>query len=299
MKPRCSLKPSPSPTGQTWSEALEILKRADVEAGAAVVSDQALLEARTGQRQLNLVYSDDESAIMGLVIVGEGEFDLIIDPPRRGQGMGSCALNAVLTRTPGPLATWVHGVNPAAVALLEGANFQPARTLIKMATSIAEIASQERTIALPAGYSVRTFTGSDAHAWVALNARVFAEHPEQGSLTETDLAARTQEPWFDAENFLLVHDSEGALKAYCWLKVEDGEGEIYVIGVAPEEAGKGLGAALFDLALQRLVQLANTSDAVRMVSLYVDADNERAVRLYRSRGLSDVLTSSQWIFNRP
>lgn len=273
--------------------------RADAEAGAAVVSDQAQLEARTGQRELNLVCLDDQSAIVGLAIVSEGEFDLVIDPPHRGKGAGSCALNAVLTSTSGPLATWVHGDNPAATALLAGAGFHPTRALVKMGTSIAEVASQTRTTTLPAGYSVRTFTSADAPEWIQLNARVFAEHPEQGNLTEADLAARMQEPWFDADNFLLVHDSEDSLKAYCWLKIETGEGEIYVIGVDPEESGKGLGAALFDLALQRLVQLSTTSDAVRMVSLYVDADNDRAVRLYRSRGLSEVLTSSQWMFNRP
>lgn len=299
MKNRCSLRRSSSSDGQDWPEVLDVLHRADTAAGAQVVSDQALLEARAGRRELHLVFaSDDQSTIVGVAILSEHEFDLVIDPAHRARGIGSCALQTVLAQTSGSLATWVHGDNPAATALLHHAHFQPVRTLLKMSLAAAEIKPQELEQALPNGYLARAFTPADASDWVQLNARVFAAHPEQGSLTEADLAARMSEAWFDSNNFLLVHDDDEALIAYCWLKVVDGEGEVYVIGVAPEASGTGLGGALFDLGMRRLMNISQGSSELERVSLYVDSDNERAVSLYRSRGFTEVFTSRQWMFNR-
>ena len=75
------------------------------------------------------------------------------------------------------------------------------------------------------------------------------------------------------------------LVASCWTKLhEDGVGEIYIVGVAPDWEGKGLGKAMVGVGLD---YLANHRFA-RQGKLFVEANNERAVRLYRKLGFTAV-----------
>jgi mycothiol synthase len=66
-------------------------------------------------------------------------------------------------------------------------------------------------------------------------------------------------------------------------------GEIYVIAVHPRFSGKGLGRALTIAGLTHL-QRAGISTGM----LHVDADNERAVNLYKSLGFT--ITNQQRAF---
>jgi mycothiol synthase len=129
---------------------------------------------------------------------------------------------------------------------------------------------------------VRAFRpGTDDDAWLAVNNRAFAEHPEQSAWTVEDLARREAEPWFDPAGFLL-HEATGRLAAFCWTKVhaDEGLGEIYVIGVDPDFQGRGLGRALTVAGFAHL-----TARGVPTGMLYVDAANAAAVGLYRSLGM--------------
>jgi mycothiol synthase len=141
--------------------------------------------------------------------------------------------------------------------------------------------------ALPTGcestIATRPFVpGRDDDAWVATNNRAFAGHEEQGGWTRLDLAARMSEEWFDPDGFLL-YEVEGRLAGFCWTKLHPPTeterhalGEIYVIGVDPDLAGRGLGR---QLTLAGLDHLARRGAPVGM--LHVDAANEAAMRLYR------------------
>jgi mycothiol synthase len=89
------------------------------------------------------------------------------------------------------------------------------------------------------------------------------------------------EPWFDADDLLLLRDGD-ELIGYCWLKVEHGVGEFYVVGVSPDRQGEGLGRQLVRAGLARLAERG-----IRTASLYVEGDNAPALRLYRSFGFAD------------
>ena len=139
----------------------------------------------------------------------------------------------------------------------------------------------------PPGVEVRSFVpGQDDRDWLTVNNRAFADHPEQGGWVEATLQRRMAEPWFDPKGFLLAFDADG-LAGFCWTKVHpatdsDPElGEIFVIGVDPSRQGSGLGRALVDAGLAYLADRG-----IRTGMLFVDGENEAALRLYESLGFT-------------
>lgn len=138
--------------------------------------------------------------------------------------------------------------------------------------------------ALPEGIELRRFGDDDGTAWLEANNAAFAGHPENGALDEENLAKRLAQPWFDPEGFLLAWEGERLIGS-CWTKVHaDGRGEIYIIGVIPEAQGRGLGRALLLAGLDHLHGRHDVGEAV----LYTDAEDERAMRLYRSLGFETI-----------
>lgn len=215
--------------------------------------------------------------------------ELCVAPDHRGHGIGRALVGAALAQTAGALRIWAHGSRPAARRLAEALGFTAVRDLRLMELNLADGASWPP----PDGSTeppVRTFRpGLDEAAWLTLNARAFAHHPEQGSWTARDLAEREAEPWFDPAGFFLLPADgrpDGEPVGFHWTKVHPaGEygpepvGEIYVLGVDPDWSGRGYGRLLADVGLRHLAQ-----SGLHTIVLYVDGDNAPAVRLYESLG---------------
>lgn len=289
---------------------------AEVEAsdGVSPVSDQALLAAAQGQRAL-LLFTDRGDADRGspeagadlesadpvaVGIVGQGEVDLAVRPAARRRGIGAAALAELLSRADGDLLAWAHGENPAAEALLARAGFAPVRSLYRMTLDPELLPGDGRdplSLPAPPDLRLRAFDPArpaDAAAWVRANAAAFATHPEQGRITESDFALMRDEPWFDADDLILLAEASGdELAGSTWIKtVRENAGvecELYAVGVRPEYAGRGLGKLLLDVTLARMAQ--HSPDRV---SLYVDGENERAVRMYEHASFTVDSRSRQW-----
>ena len=139
----------------------------------------------------------------------------------------------------------------------------------------------------PHSYSIRTFNPStDKSQWLELNNTIFAHHPDQGNWALADLENRMAEHWFDAKGFFLVVEAETII-GFCWTKIhdefvnQDPIGELYVVGVHPDHAHKGIGRAVSIAAMNYLV-----GKGLKQSMLYVDADNEKGLGLYKSLGFN-------------
>ncbi len=166
---------------------------------------------------------------------------------------------------------------PNLVAALEQAGFEPERELRQLRVDLP----LPEEPALPGDIEIRPFRiGTDEDLWLRVNNRAFAGHPENGSWTRAVLEDRQAQPWFDSAGFRMAWQ-RADLVGFCWTKVhDDGVGEIYVIGVDSRKQGSGLGQALVLEGLRFL----HEERAVSRGMLYVDADNERALRLYHRLG---------------
>ncbi|MFC4912876.1 mycothiol synthase [Actinomadura gamaensis] len=250
--------------------------------GVAPLSEHALLALKAGRTGLTVRENDE--------IVGYAHFDpatedepasgeLVVHPERRHRGHGRELLRALRRKADGPLRVWAHGDLPAAALLADSERMVRSRVLFQMRRSADDPMTDP---AVPAGVSLRTFeVGRDEDAWLEVNARAFADHPEQGQWTIDDLRAREQESWFDPEGFFLA-ERDGRLVGFHWTKIHpDGLGEVYVVGIDPSAQGLGLGRTLTLTGLHHL-----RDRGVPAVLLYVDEDNRNALHLYESLGFA-------------
>ncbi len=228
---------------------------------------------------------------VGSAVLGNGELDLFVHPEFRARGLGAAAAAGLLELAgDAPLTAWSHGDHPAARALAARFGFAATRTLLQLSLGgLDRLETPAAPTPRPAATIEAFRPGIDDAEWLALNARVFSLHPEQGGMTGEDLSERMSEPWFRADDFLVARDADGRMVGYDWLKVTPPEGEIYVIGVAPEASGRGLGRALMSAGLARLRERGCT-----VATLYTEADNDPAVGLYRSLGFADAHSDVQY-----
>ena len=222
--------------------------------------------------------------------------ELAVHPAHRRIGIGRELVQSMLSTVPDKrLRLWAHGEQLAAIELARSMNFINTRVLWQMRRSLRTPLS---TPVLPPGISLRTFSPDlDAQAWLELNSRAFANHPEQGGWLIADLESRMGEPWFSTDGFILaIADDTGEIAGFHWTKVHgatgqashaheahahEALGEVYVVGVDPTWQGTGLGRAITIIGLQHLRDLG-----LNQAMLYVDATNGPALKLYSSLGFT-------------
>lgn len=222
--------------------------------------------------------------------------ELAVDPIARRAGLGRRIVEELIVQAPdGRLRLWAHGEQAGAAELAISMGFVRSRELWQMRRSL--LAPLPKPV-LPTDIELRPFRpGTDDAEWLALNARAFADLPDQGGWTMSDLERRLREPWFSAPGFLTAWRGD-RMVGFHWTKVHGGHagghhphaafGEVYIVGVDPTLRGLGLGRALTLAGLLHLRSLGLTQ-----AMLYVDAANTSAITLYETLGFarwdSDVL----------
>jgi mycothiol synthase len=208
--------------------------------------------------------------------------EMVVHPDARRQGTASRMLEAIVSEARAQdmdrVDIWAYRQLSGTRELAAKFGFEPSRTLLEIRMALPDDLPEPD---LPADVELRAFQPEqDGGEWLALNNVVFESHPEQGAWDEADLAVRLTQPWFDAQDFLVVAKA-GRLVAYNWLKLDHGskEGEIYVIGVHPDERRKHFGRSLTVVGLRHMRQRGMTR-----ASAYVDAENSRALAMYYSLG---------------
>lgn len=208
--------------------------------------------------------------------------ELVVHPEARRRGIGGRLLAAVIEqakrRGSRRVDIWAYNDSSESKQFAQRFGFLAERRLLHMHRH----PRRPPFVPDPPGATIREFRpAADKDGLIALNNYIFAGHPENGAWTIEDLEGRMRQPWFRADD-LLILEMEGQPAGFCWLKVEergdDGKvGEVYVIGTVPERQGQGLGRYLLSRGLTHLHERQ-----VDAVAVYVDQANTRGVALYWS-----------------
>ncbi len=270
------------PTPDQTAQALALLAAAGSVDGVYPVSEPVLLRLRHQRPGDHLLAQDSDGTLVGYSALdtrtNRATAELAVHPDHRRRGTGGALASVLVKRVGAGLWVWSHGEHPGALALAKRHGMRRARELWQLRRSLDEPPSHHP---MPVGLHLRTFIpGRDEAAVVEVNNRAFAWHPEQADWDVEQLAVREDEPWFDPSGFLLAVDGEDRLLGFHWTKVHaDGVGEVYVLGIDPDGQGSGLGSALLAAGLEHLA-----GRGLGEVLLYVESDNDAAVRMYEKIG---------------
>lgn len=149
---------------------------------------------------------------------------------------------------------------------------------------------------VPTLVTIRPFDPvTDTDAWLRANRAAFADLPDQAAIGRAELADKLAADWFDPTGFLVAEQGL-EIVGFHWTKIDPAtatggrrSGEVYVLGVLPDQRGTGLAPALLDAGLAHLVAAGMTE-----AHLYVEADNTVAVALYRRAGFRIVDADRQY-----
>jgi mycothiol synthase len=249
------------------------------------LNEAAVLRLRRPHPTTQHVLVSEDQQLVGYAQLESGiewsAGQLVVSPEHRRRGVGTLLLQRLIMESNSPLRVWAMGDSPAGRALAAAAGMAAQRELLIMERRLDEDLPEP---VVPPGVEIRTFVpGQDEQEWLRVNAAAFAHHPEQALIDGDDLADRMAEPWFDPKGFFVATIND-TMVGFHWTKQhQDQLGEVYVLGIEPSAAGRGLGKALLLTGLRSLQQRGNTR-----VELYVEADQPAAIGLYLSYGFATV-----------
>lgn len=246
--------------------------------GAEPLDESTWLSLRAGNEGWSGVVTEE-----GFALTHGEDLHLVVDPAARSRGLATSWLGDI----EGPAQVWSHGGHPAAARLAEKFGFQRVRDLWVMRRP-AEV-----LLPPPTDVEIRAWTPADTDELLRVNAAAFAHHPEQGAMDLANLEARMAEPWFDPAGLLVAMEG-GRMLGFHWTKQHSAHlGEVYVVGIAPDAQGRGLGRALTLAGLHHLAGLG-----VSEVLLYVEADNHAALSTYSKLGFTHADADTHVMYRR-
>lgn len=207
-----------------------------------------------------------DDGLVAVACMGKEGSELAVHPAYRGQGIGRELVEHV-SQTVKPMRLWSHGNLPAAQALAASSRLVVVRELQQLSKDLSDAtrpADRDDVV-------LRPYTDADADALVAVNARAFADHPEQGAMVAEDIPASGGE--------ISLAISADRVVGYYWLQREPAE--LYVLGIDPDWQGRGLGGWLTGHCLADLAEGGAAS-----VMLYVEGDNTAALTTYERAGFT-------------
>jgi mycothiol synthase len=277
---------SETPDDQARRDALAFVRRVEDATGRPALSDHLRMDLadHAGSPGSLLATVADDGTLIALAQVSAANdtalLEVVVDPATDAAAevrddVAETIVAAHRQRSERPIVWWLDDPTDRDRAVADGFGLVPWRELFEMRRPLPH--PEHATV------TTRAFRPDlDDEAWVRVNNRAFAGHPEQGGWTDDTLRLRREESWFDPEGFR-IHEIDGSIAAFCWTKLHSESdpvvGEIYVIAVDPAFHGRGLGR---ELTLAGLDSIA--ARGVTLANLYVDAANQPAVALYRQLG---------------
>lgn len=271
-------------------DAVRVLLDAATAHDGVAALDEAARLALDGAGARHFLLEEEGTALAYASVLADGTVQGMVYPAHRRRGHGTALLEAALAERP-DAGVWAHGALEGSLAFLTSAGLVETRRLLTLHRALgpdAEPLPAAPGSTLP-GLTLGTFDPErDADAWVGVNARAFASHPEQGALTRADLDQRMAQPWFDAGDMVVGRRGD-ELVGFVWAKREvagdaataPSDAEIYVVATDPSVQGHRVGTVLLAASLERLA-----AAGVPGVELYVEADNAPALRLYEAWGFT-------------
>jgi mycothiol synthase len=136
-------------------------------------------------------------------------------------------------------------------------------------------------IAMPRGTTTRLATEADVGVVTAIQNAAFTGSWGYAPNTEEEIAYRIFELPSMAPDPVVIVSVDGVDQGYCWAHRErpDAPGMVDMVGVRPDQQGKGLGKLATAAGIDHLVSIGATP-----VEITVDSENGPAIHVYESVG---------------
>ncbi|HEY5821643.1 MAG TPA: mycothiol synthase, partial [Propionibacteriaceae bacterium] len=202
---------------------LELAARAEQADGSPPLNEAAILHLRRTRATVRHLQATRAGDLVGYAQLqdepGASVGQLVVDPRHRRHGIGAALTDELVALGQATLQMWAAGSSPAAAGLAHRVGLVKVRELLIMQRPLD---GDWLRPAPPADVAIRPFRrGEDEQTWLAVNARAFVHHPEQGQITRADLDDRMAEPWFDPAGFLVAVRGE-TMVGFHWTKQHPG-----------------------------------------------------------------------------